>query len=237
MLFPNVCEFCGRNESGPEEAHICGECRNSPNAIKALERPFCELCGWPYEGAITTAFRCGNCADLKLEFKSARAAAHYGGLVKEVIHRFKYDRKEWFEPFLANILINAALPALRDPGERPDIVAPIPLHPRKMRVRGFNQAERLASRVAAALGVPHAPRLLRRIKETESQARLDRDDREANVRGAFAYAGEARLNGGRALLIDDVLTTGLTASECAKVLLKNGAAEVIVWTVARGGFA
>jgi ComF family protein len=233
LLFPNVCEFCAKNEAGPDESFICRDCRETPEAIIPIKRPFCEVCGLPYRGAITTEFECSNCADLNLQFKSARAAAHFTELVQETIHRYKYTRHEWFEPFLAELLIDAARPALA--AEPPHVITPIPLYPTRRRFRGFNQAERLAARLGAALEIPCDPKLLRRVKNTDSQVNLGRNERVANVKGAFAYAGQEPLNGQRVLLIDDVLTMGVTASACAKVLRENGAGEVIVWTVARGG--
>jgi competence protein ComFC len=235
MVFPHVCEICGDREAGPAESFICDHCRNHPRAIKRVQPPICKICGLWYEGEITNEFECRNCFDLNLEFTSARAAVQYAGLVKEVIHRFKYGRNEWFEPFLSQLLIDAAIPELKY--EPVDLIVPIPLHPRKRRGRGFNQAERLSTRLSQSTGVPFDAKLMQRIRDTNSQAGLDRDDRIENVKGAFKYIGAERLKGQRVLLIDDVLTTGLTASSCARELLRNGAREVRVWTVARGGLS
>jgi len=235
LIFPRVCEICGEREAGPADSFICEHCRTHPRAIKPVRPPICKICGLWYEGAITTEFKCRNCFDLELAFTSARAAVEYAGLVKEVIHRFKYGRNEWFEPFLAELLIEAAAPELKL--EPIDVIVPIPLHPRKRRGRGFNQAERLAARLSSALNVPFDANLIQRVRDTDSQAGLDRDDRIENVKNAFSYAGKQKLQGQRLLLIDDVLTTGVTASSCAKELLKNGASEVRVWTVARGGLS
>jgi len=231
-IFPHVCEICGKEEAGPAESFIGPSCRAHPKAIRRIKDSFCDRCGLPFQGAITTAFKCANCADLKLQFVSARAATVFSGLVKEVIHRYKYGRQEWFEPFLAELLIEPALPDL---AQHPvELIVPIPLHRRKLRHRGFNQAEHLASRLSSAAHIPLDTTLLKRVRETDSQARLDRDDREANVKNAFEYRDVPPLNGQTVLLIDDVLTTGLTASACARELLQNGAREVRVWTVARG---
>lgn len=232
-IFPNVCEFCGERRAGPEQSFICNDCRAIPNAIQRVRAPFCKVCGLEYEGAITTDFACSNCSDLDLEFESAQAATHYKGLVKEVIHRYKYQRQEWYEPFLSELLIHAILPDLKF--NHADLIAPIPLHRGKQHQRGFNQAERLSARLALAVNVIHAPNLLVRVRPTEPQASLDRARRQENVKGAFKYAAEAPLRGQKVLLVDDVLTTGVTASACAKELRKNGAGEVRVWTVARGG--
>jgi competence protein ComFC len=235
MVFPHVCEICGEREAGPAQSYICEHCRNHPRAMKRVQPPICKICGLWYEGEITNEFECRNCFDLGLEFTSARAGFQYAGLVKEVIHRFKYGRNEWFEPFLADLLIEAAGPELKF--EPVDLIVPIPLHPRKRRGRGFNQAERFSARLSQATGVALDAKLMERVRDTNSQAGLDRDDRVENVKGAFKYAGAARLKGQRVLLVDDVLTTGLTASSCARELLRNGAGEVRVWTVARGGLS
>jgi competence protein ComFC len=231
-IYPHVCEFCGQEEAGPSESFICNKCRAQHNSIKWVEAPFCAKCGLWFQGAITNAFRCANCSDLDLQFTSARAATQYCGLVKEVIHRFKYGRNEWFEPFLAELVAQKAIAELR---VNPiDLIIPIPLHRRKLRMRGFNQAERFGLYLTQQLEIPLDSKRLRRVLDTDSQAGLDRDDREANVKNAFRFKGPA-LKGERVLLVDDVLTTGLTASACAGELLKNGAGEVRVWTVARGG--
>jgi competence protein ComFC len=234
-IFPHVCEICGEREAGPAASYICQHCRQHPRAIKKVRPPICKICGLWYEGAITLDFVCRNCFDLELEFTSARAAVEYAGLAKEVIHRFKYGRNEWFEPFLAELLIEAALPELRL--ELVDLIVPIPLHRRKRRKRGFNQAERLSARLSAAAGIPFDAKLVERVRDTNAQAGLDRDDRMENVKNAFKYVAPVALKRQRILLIDDVLTTGLTASACAKELRKNGAREVRVWTVARGGLS
>jgi competence protein ComFC len=231
-IYPEVCEFCGEQEAGPVESFICEKCRAKNGALRWVEPPFCVKCGLGFEGDITIEFRCANCSDLELRFKTARAAAQYLGLVKETIHRFKYGRNEWFEPFLCGLLVERALPDLQ---ENPiDLIVPIPLHRHKRRIRGFNQAERLGAALALALDVPMDSKRLIRVIDTDSQAGLDRDDREANVKNAFEFRGPS-LDRERVLLVDDVLTTGLTASACARQLLENGAAEVRVWTVARGG--
>ncbi|HUS34502.1 MAG TPA: ComF family protein [Verrucomicrobiae bacterium] len=235
LVFPHVCEFCGEREATPSDSFICQHCRAHPRAIRPVRPPFCKVCGLWYEGQITLDFTCRNCFDLELEFASARAAVQYYGLVKQVIHRFKYNRKEWFEPFLAELLIESAAPDLKC--EPVDLIVPIPLHPRKQRGRGFNQAERLATRLSVATGIPTRADLMQRVRDTDPQAHLDLDDRVANVKNAFAYVPTEKLNKQRVLLVDDVLTTGLTASSCAKELLKNGASEVRVWTVARGGLS
>ena len=152
--------------------------------------------------------------------------------MREVIHRYKYRRALWYEPFLADLLVRQASPELQNAGW--DMIVPVPLHPARKREREVNQAERLADRLSAATQIPVNKRLLRRILPTRTQALLSRQERLANVRRAFAMQGGQRLNGERIVLLDDVFTTGATTGACAKVLVAAGAGEVCVWTVARG---
>jgi len=229
LLYPEVCQLCGEARATPAEGYVCGGCRAR---VRFIREPFCERCGRPYEGDITTRFECANCLEMEWHFRSARSAVAARDPVLEVIHRYKYQRALWFEPFLAELLIQAARPALR--GQNRDVIVPVPLHPAKQRQREFNQAERLARRLGAATQIPVNRRLLRRVVPTRTQTLLSRPERLANVRNAFAMRDSQRLNGERIVLLDDVFTTGATTSACAKVLMAAGAGEVCVWTLARG---
>jgi competence protein ComFC len=229
LVYPEVCQLCGGARATPAEGYVCGECQAKAHFI---EPPLCQRCGRPFEGDITTPFECGNCRELELHFQSARSAVLAQDPVLEVIHRYKYQRALWFEPFLADLLIRAACPALAE--QRPDMIVPVPLHPTKEREREFNQAEHLARRLGAAIQVPVNKSLLRRIVPTRTQTHLGRLERLENVRNAFAMRKGRRLNGERIILVDDVFTTGATTSACARVLTAAGAGEVCVWTVARG---
>lgn len=228
-LYPRVCQICEQERATAEQGFVCSKCWTGVRFIKA---PFCERCGLPYEGDITSAFTCSNCHDLELHFCSARSAVAAKGVTLEIIHRFKYQRALWFEPFLADLLHRAAVPALRS--EKWDLVVPVPLHPTKQREREFNQAERIARHLARALSLPLRRDLVRRGQPTRTQTLLTKSQRAENVRRAFLPGGTAKLNGERVILVDDVLTTGATTSACARVLRRLGAGEVCVWTVARG---
>jgi ComF family protein len=169
---------------------------------------------------------------MELHFRSARSAVVARGGALEAIHRFKYQRQLWFEHFLAGLFLREAVPALR--GQNWDLIAPVPLHSVKQREREFNQAGRLATRLSVTLQIPMNEKLLRRVIPTATQTLLTRQQRTANMRGAFAIRPGVRLNGERVILVDDVFTTGATTSACAQVLLAAGAGDVCVWTVARG---
>ncbi len=229
FVYPPVCQICQDARAGVEEGYVCEECLGK---IPLLESPYCNKCGAPFEGAITNAFQCGNCKELELNFSFARAAVVTNPVMLDVIHRYKYNRALWFEPFLAGLLARQAAPGLL-PGLW-NMIVPVPLHPLKEREREFNQAERLSRGLARALNIPVNTKLLRRVKATATQTMLSREQRTANVHKAFSFCGRENLSGEKIILVDDVLTTGATTSACAKVLLKAGAGEVGVWTVARG---
>jgi competence protein ComFC len=227
FFYPEVCQICGLARATPDEGYVCVGCWSG---IRFIKPPFCQRCGLPYEGEITAAFNCSNCSELDLQFTSARAAVVADGVVREAIHRYKYQRHMWFEPFLADLLIRAAEPELRTGSW--DLIVPVPLHPVKQREREFNQAERLARRLGRVVGIPVNTGLLARVEPTFTQTRLSRAERAANVGRAFA--SRADLKGERVVVLDDVLTTGATTSACARKLKQAGAAEVCVWSVARG---
>ena len=229
FVYPEVCQLCGAARATPVEGYVCGGCRAK---VRFIQPPFCERCGRPFAGDITTPFECAECRGTERHFQSARSAVVARDPVLEAIHRYKYQRALWFEPFLAELLIRAAGPEFAE--RKPQMIVPVPLHPAKQREREFNQAERLADRLSAATQVPLNRRLLRRVAPTRTQALLSRPERLANVRNAFAMRDGQRLNGECVVVLDDVFTTGATTGACAKVLANAGAGEVYVWTVARG---
>ena len=229
LFYPPVCRICGEERAAAAEGYVGPACRGG---VKLVTAPFCQRCGLPFEGAISQPFQCANCQEMTLYFRSARSAVVADALMLDVIHRYKYNRSLWFEPFLAGLLLRETVPALR--GQKWDLIVPVPLHPLKQREREFNQAERLAIHLSAAIQIPLNKNLLRRVVFTNTQTRLTRQERAANMRGAFAMRHGARLNGERVILVDDVFTTGATTSACALALLAAGADDVCVWTVARG---
>jgi len=153
-------------------------------------------------------------------------------IVLDVIHRYKYNRALWFEPFLIDLFVARAKPQLQS--DQWDWIVPVPLHPTKQREREFNQAERMARGLSKATSIPLNSRLLRRVVATRTQTRLSREERLANVSNAFTLRPATDLAGARILLVDDVFTTGATTNACAGVLRRAGASDVCIWTVARG---
>ena len=144
FLYPECCQFC-EHHATPAEGYVCAHCWKE---VRFIVPPFCERCGLPFAGDITTEFECANCHEMELHFSHARSAVVARGGAMEAIQRFKYNRARWFEPFLADLLVRAAGPELRAGGW--DLIVPVPLHPAKLAEREFNQAERLARRLADA---------------------------------------------------------------------------------------
>jgi ComF family protein len=145
------------------------------------------------------------------------------------IHRVKYDGEKTLGRCLGRWLTHA----LSSETAEMDCIVPVPLHPRRLRERGFNQSELLSESLALASGISHAPRLLSKISPTRSQTTLGRRDRKKNLRGTFALSRGATAANRRILLVDDIYTTGCTVEECARVLRRAGARGVRVVTLAR----
>lgn len=232
FFYPERCQICGQAPATNAEGYVCGPCRAGRHGVRPIRAPLCDRCGLPFAGEMTTRFECSNCREMRLHFSRARAAVVATDLVLEVIHRYKYHRALWFEPFLTGLLVAEAAPRLRHGGW--DCIVPVPLYPVKEREREFNQAERLGAELSAATGVPLNRKLIKRVEHTRTQTKLTRAERAVNMRNAFALCVPKRLPGVRVVLVDDVLTTGATTSACAQVLKAAGAEDVCVWTVARG---
>ena len=210
-------------------------------AARALSPPACAACDAATTGA--SAF-CPLCARSVVTLPPPPAvpaasggappepivgAASFGGALATAIRRFKYsDRPDLARP-LGQLLRRAA----RDAGLRAELVVPVPLHPRRLADRGYNQAALLAAHVAAELGAPLAARGLARLRDTAQQAHLARGDRLANTEGAFRARSPTRVRGRVVVLVDDVATTGATLAACRAALLLAGAASVTCLVVAR----
>ena len=228
LVYPRNCQFCSTPLDESERGVICASCLAQ---AKRIEAPYCSRCSLPFDGKIDAEFVCSYCTDLKFHFTRAVAACQSVGLVRDCIHRFKYNREMYYLPHLASWLIDASQE--RIDWSTVDAIVPVPLHPVKQRSREFNQAELLARELSRKFQKPVVKNGIRRAKPTVTQTRLDAHARRENLRNAFA-PGRVRMDASRVVLIDDVFTTGATLDSCAKVLLAQGAADIIALTVARG---
>ena len=229
LVFPPVCQLCGLNRAGKPLGYVCSPCRKG---VRFLEPPFCRKCGLPYPGAMENPTECSNCAQEVHFFEWARASVVISDVVLETIHRYKYSRHVYFEPFLGELFVSKSKHVLL-PSEW-DCILPVPLHPVRLREREFNQAERLGRYLSRATTIPLNTHSLRRVEPTRTQTTLTREERRVNVSRAFQVVDVQSVTGKRILVIDDVMTTGATTNACAKALKRSGASKLAVWTLARG---
>jgi ComF family protein len=163
-------------------------------------------------------------------FTMARAWGAYEGSLQEAIHRWKYEGKTYLTPFFAEWMEEGLN---RYWGSHSlDLLIPAPLHPQRLRERGFNQALLLVKELSRRTGIPYRKTILQKKKPTIPQVNLSGTEREKGLRGAFQVIGKEELLGKSVLLVDDVYTTGATVNECSKVLLRGGAERVNVLTLA-----
>jgi len=226
LLYPPVCAICRANVRASE--YLCDQCEAKVVRIVA---PFCQKCSEPFQGAIMDTFTCANCAHRTIHFDAAVAAYRSRGIVRDIIHHFKYGRQIYLRHLVARWL-RAALDDARLRDCRFDIIVPVPLHPTRQRERGFNQASLLAELLSAEVSIP-SKLLLERIRYTTTQTALDRAERMENLHNAFRLRKNMDVRGLRVLLIDDVLTTGSTLSECARILKRAGVISVHAATATR----
>lgn len=227
VLLPPVCHVCHTFIPDAGTLHICPACYDR---LPPVQSPLCPICGIPFVGK-GGDHRCGACLTHHPHFDTARAPFLYEGAVRDLIHRFKYGRMTHLRKPLALLMLEgfarfeAVVPS--------HLIVPVPLHSSRLRQRGFNQAVLLGSLLSRRLSLPLEANALVRTRPTEPQIELPALERRLNVKGAFTVTRPAAVAGKRVLLLDDVMTTGSTLDECAQVLKKAGAAEVMAITVAR----
>lgn len=195
-----------------------------------MASPLCIICGTPFQTIDGIDHRCAACIDSPPQFTAARAAVAFDGPVRDLIHRFKYSKQVRLRRPLGLIMAGRLAPFVAEAS--PDLIIPVPLHIKRLRSRGFNQALLLASLLARQWGVRLSRHNLQRTRWTEPQVDLSPDERVKNVRGAFHIANPREIAGRRVMLVDDVYTTGSTVKECARILRQAGASAVYVATVA-----
>lgn len=236
-FFPGDCRLCGEPLSEISRLPVCQSCVGS---IEPLAGAFCSICGENLFAfaASDAPSMCGMCRRAVPPFARVAAFGSYEGNLRGLLHLLKYEQVRPVADLLGGYLADAIKKLQPLLGEAPAVVVPVPLHGPKQRQRRFNQAE-LISRAAlkhlAAQGFVFElnTRVLKRQRETSSQTGLTRHQRRANLRGAFAVTSRDAIAERDILVVDDVFTTGTTVSECARLLVRNGAGRVFVATVAR----
>jgi len=235
LFLPIFCKACGIRLLTEENGFFCPFCWESSPRI---ERPFCTSCGRPHESMVgygsRNNFPCAACREHPLpHLRRIYGAALFEGPVAEAVKLLKFQGKVRLAKLLGALLVDFARTELD--GDLYDCLVPVPLHPVRERARGFNQSRLLAQEALAAFPNARLDESLRRIRPTRTQSKLNGPERAANVRGAFAVIGE-RVAGKKVLLLDDVVTTGGTVTECAAVLKRAGAQDIDVLAVALSRF-
>jgi ComF family protein len=228
LIFPPRCITCG---TVLEEHCLLPFCPPCTAGIHFICSPLCPRCGVPYPITEGEDHLCGECLTNTRPYAIARAVGRYEGTLLTAIHLFKYQGKIGIGKVLGKIMADFA-------GRQWDMkvfstVMPVPLHRKRLRERGFNQAVILAREIAKRFSLPLDFMTLRRQVFTAPQVGLGRKDRLANVRGAFVVQKPQKVAGRRILLVDDVTTTGSTLEECASALMHEEAEAVAVLTLAR----
>lgn len=228
VLYPRVCLVCYAGLSGTDRGYLCGACER---ALPRFGPEACPKCGQGLGPGAVVEARCADCRGRALAFDGAVAVGPYRDQLRELVLLLKFGGERVLADELGRLLAGRAAADPR--AAEAEVVAPVPLHARTERRRGYNQAALLAEALARRLGKPVDPRALAKVRHTDPQAMLDAPMRAANIAGAFAAPRADRVAGRRVLLVDDVLTTGATASEAARTLKQAGATSVLVAVVAR----
>ena len=231
LLFPPQCAFCQKELPAPPagELSLCAACRSKLWPAEGLR---CPRCGGSVPSAVDLNERCHHCRDQRFYFETATAIGVHRGDLRDAVLAAKHETREPLAYALGGLLWT--LRGEEIAGWRPDVVVPIPMHWWRRFRRGVNSPELLARALAAKLRIPALPRMLRRQRSTVPQGSLPPGKRWTNLRGALCMGRGYHCQAARVLVVDDVLTTGATANEAARVLRKAGAASVCVAVVSRG---
>ncbi len=226
VLAARRCPACSRPVTAPD--HPAGLCPDCARELAPRTGGFCPRCGKPFGLATYEPENCGDCLADPPPWERLAFHGPYDGRLRELILAFKFSQGLGRTRLLQDLVKAASLRAGLD---QIDVVIPVPLHPRRLRWRGYNQSLELAVPVARALNAPALPKALERVRDTVPQSRLSGTERLSNLAGAFKADPEAVAEK-RVLLVDDVSTTGSTLRECSKALNAAGAKAVDVLVLA-----
>ncbi|WP_462321938.1 double zinc ribbon domain-containing protein [Halochromatium sp.] len=233
LLYPPTCVLCGA--PGEAERDLCAGC----HADLPLIGPHCARCAQPFPGredqssasGPDAAGICGRCQRQPPPFERCIAAFRYQGPLPSLVGGIKFQSRLNLIRLLGDLLADALDEESQRPGWQPPMaILPVPLHPRRLRTRGYNQALELARVVGRRRAIPVTHSCCRRRRATQAQSELDERLRFANIRGAFEVTSEVPR---RVAILDDVVTTGATVSELARTLRRAGCEQIDIWALAR----
>lgn len=225
LLFPNRCRSCRAVLEDSDDA-LCFTCAA---AVEYLGDALCRVCGQPLLRSGGADFRCGYCITTPPPYDVARSVIKYDSPARELLHRLKYQADSTVVPAIKEIIEEFDA---RDFCQS-DMIVPVPLYTKRLKVRGLNQALVLARLFFPTQKARIHPQLLQRIKNTSSQTGLDGAARRRNLRGAFRLKRGESVRGKTVCLVDDVYTTGTTVNECSRLLRRKGATTISVLTLCR----
>ncbi|WMJ77926.1 MULTISPECIES: ComF family protein [unclassified Sedimentibacter] len=228
LIYPekNTCFICETYDEKINDKYICSDCEKK---IKKIIHPACSKCCKPIDFDSFDGL-CRECRNSDRYFETSRSPYAYEGIIKKAIYSYKYYNKSYFFKFFGNCLVDY----MKDTNYAYfDFIASVPIHPSKMRKRGYNQSELIARYIASRLCIPYVD-ALKRTKKTLKQSGQKKEDRRKNLRNAFTVKKSAqKIINSTILLVDDIYTTGSTVDECSKALIKYGAEKVYIITIAR----
>jgi len=227
LLIPHTCALC--NTMVPEKGLLCTSCWGR---LKFINSPMCDICGVPFHEHVLDGAVCGACNANEPAFDSARCAILYDDNSRQLITGFKYEDKMYYINTLSKMLKIIA-PLMKNMRLESSVIIPVPLYYGRLVRRKFNQAAVIASEFSKITGVPVMQSGLLRTKSTPHQFGLSRLKRNRNVQHAFIKNPAVDVSHRDIILVDDVITTGATANECAKILKNAGAMRVDVIAIAR----
>ena len=231
LLYPSCCVLCKiRLKTTDKTQWLCAACQET---IELNRPPFCRICSRHIADVASSTVLCHECRKTTYHFDCAWAATIYNKSMKQLIHFFKYRQKTYLRSYFSR-LMTAFLHVYQIDLACFEAAVPIPLHPSRARERGYNQSQLLLEGLLSTVKIPILKNSLIRIKNTPNQALLGKKDRWTNIRGAFRIKSHLSVNNKSILIVDDLLTTGATTSEAARLLKDAGAKKVGVFTLAIG---
>jgi len=229
FLLPSSCAYCRSPVGDSGIPHFCSVCWAD---FAPIYGPVCPVCGRPFESPETLLYspehQCGSCRQTPPMFDQALSTGQFEGSLREAVHQFKYRPCRSLGKPLGEWMADR----IRLVGEV-DMIMPVPLHVKRLRQRGFNQALLLGHCLSERYNIQLSCGNLARVRPTRPQVELTGEERIKNVKGAFSLRKPAEVEARHIVLVDDVFTTGATMNECAAVLKKSGAAQVTALTLAR----
>ncbi len=228
IFFPSFCELCSSLLESPDERVICRSCWER---MIPFTSSHCLCCGRFFEGS-TEPHLCQDCLGKRPHFTYHRSYGRYRGKLKDAILLYKYRHFQVLGGDFARLIFRR-LGKEENIWWKADVVIPVPLHPKRKKKRGFNQAQVIAAGLARIKGIRLEEGVLVKIKNVLPQTFLETEEREKNVSGAFRVVDKGKIKGKTVILVDDVYTTGSTIKECSMVLKEAGAREVRALTLAQ----